>query len=265
MEVLMARAKIAFATGVLLFTFLTLAGAAAFGSGAQTDEEIDEAIKVFNRAKMLHQEKQYNEAIREYRAALKIDEDNPFIYNSMGLALAAVLQFDDALRAFTKALSLNPDYTDVYNNLGMVYAELGQKEKAFDAFGRAIRNPHYPTPEKALFNLGNLYLVDGNLELALIHFKRAVEKEPTFALGQRGLGNVYLQMGDEEAAIRAFEKAVELFDEDSESLYQLARLHEREGAIEEAQELYRRVVEIDRFSRFGQLALASLDALKGGS
>jgi type IV pilus biogenesis/stability protein PilW len=228
----------------------------------QSHEEIEESIRIFNRGKLLHQEQQYREAIKEYQAALKLDDQNPFVFNALGLAFAALRDFAPALKAFNQALALNPDLTDVYNNIGMVYSEQGAKEKAFEAFSRAVRNPNYTTPEKALYNMGNLYLEDGNLELAEMHFRRAVEKQAKFALGYRGLAKVYLKMNQVDLAVAQFEKAVELAPEDAESLFQLARIHQDKGEVEEARNLYRRVVEIDRFSNFGKMALARLDALK---
>ena len=232
---------------------------------AQSDAEIEEAINIFNRGKSLHMELRYQEAIAEYRASIKLDSSSPFAYNAMGLALAAVGDFKGALKSFNKALSLNPDLTDVYNNMGMVYAELGERDKAFEAFGRAVRNPTYLTPEKALYNIGNLYLDDGNAELAMMHFKRAVEKKPEFSLGYRGLGKVYLMMNETDLAMAEFQRAIEIHEDDTESLFQLARLHQERGESAEASELYRRVVQVDRFSPIGELALARLDSLKSGS
>src|SRR3990172_11475211 len=195
-------------------------------TAAQSHDDIEESIQIFNRGKLLHQERQYREAIKEYQASLKLDDQNPFVFNSLGLAFAALRDFASALKAFNQALQLNPDLTDVYNNMGMVYAEQGAKEKAFEAFSRAVRNPNYTTPEKALYNIGNLYLEDGNLELAEMHFKRAVEKQPKFALGFRGLAKVYLRMNMVDLAVAQFQKAVEIATEDAESLFQLARIHE---------------------------------------
>ena len=257
----MARGKTVSVLGLSLSIFVALGSPAA---ATQEDyEDIEESVRVFNRAKSLRQERQYEGAIREYRAALKLDDQNPFIHNSLGLGLAAVGGFAESLKAFTKPVELNPDLTDAYNNMGMVYAEMGQKDKAFKAFTRAVRNPNYPTPEKALYNLGNLYLQDGNLELALMHFKRSVERQEKFTLGYRGLGNVYLQMGEIDEAYLQFGKALKIADDDMESLYQMARIHEHRGQLDQAREHYRKVVEVDRFSTFGQLAMSSLDSLKG--
>jgi Tfp pilus assembly protein PilF len=66
-------------------------------------------------------------------------------------------------------------------------------------------------------------------------------------------------------AIENFEKALERNENEIESLYELARVYERLGEIPKAQEYYRRVVEVDRFSILGKLALQRLEVLKGTS
>lgn len=245
-----------------VFALLTVGVLMTTLVSAQTEAEIEDAIRAFHRGKTLHQERQYEAAIREYRAALKLDQENPFLYNAMGLALAAVGNFREALRAFYAAIQLNPDLTDVYNNMGMVYSEMGEREKAFEAYGRAVRNPYYPTPEKALYNLGNLYLEDENLELAFAFFRRAIEKNAEFALAYRGLGNVLLKMKDVEGARRQFVNSIEIFEGDGESLFNLALIHQSRGETDRAREFYRRVVEADRQSAYGRLALQTLNALK---
>ncbi len=234
-------------------------------ANAQSDKDIEEAMNIFNRGKSLHQERRYQDAIREYQFALKLDSENPFMHNAMGLALAATGDFKQALVSFEMALKINPDLTDAYNNMGMAYAESGLRDQAFEAFGRAARNPRYLTPEKALYNIGNLYLDEQNLDLALTFFRRAVEKAPEFALGYRGIGKVYLLMEDIEGAEKQFLKAIEIAEFEVESLFQLARICEKRGDATEALKFYRRVVEIDRLSYFGQLALESLDTLKKSS
>jgi tetratricopeptide (TPR) repeat protein len=245
---------------------LILVGSLAVASPApQSDETIEEALKIFNQAKYLHQEGNYEEAVREYRRAAKMDDKNPFIYNYLGLALLALEDYDGAIKALKQALVLNPNLTDVHNNLGVVYSQMGEKEKAYQEFTLVVRDPSFPTPEKPLYNLGELYLRDNNLELALMHFRRAVEKNTNFGMGYRGLGKVHLALGELEASVENFEKALEVSPNDVESLYELARIYDSQNDMEKARDYYRRVVEADRFSALGQLSLRRLDELKSTS
>jgi Tfp pilus assembly protein PilF len=231
----------------------------------QDPKKIDEALTIFNRAKLLHQDGNYEDAIREYQRATRLDNKNPWIFNYLGLAQIAVGRSKDAVKSLMTALKLNPDITDIHNNLGVVYSEMGEREKAFEEFAAVVRDPTYPTPEKPLFNLGNLYFRENNFELALMHYKRAVEKNPSFALGYRGLGKVHLALGEPELAQKQFLTALEHAPSDQESLYEMARIYESQADLENALEFFRRVVQANRFSVFGRLSLEKLDTLKPSS
>jgi tetratricopeptide (TPR) repeat protein len=243
-----------------------LALAALLMTGAsQDDETINRALAMFNRAKQLHSEGRLDEAVAEYKEASKLDPENPWIFNALGLAQTEARDFKEAEKAFRQALKLNAELTDVHNNLGVLYSEMGEKEKAFEEFTTVVRNPSYPTPEKALFNMGALYFREQNYELAQMYYRRAVEKSPKFAMGYRGLGEVHLALNEPEMAFDNFEKALELSPNDLPSLYEMARLHDQRGDTEKALEFYRRVVEVDRFSALGKIRLGRLDVLNPGT
>jgi len=228
----------------------------------QDDETINRALNMFNRAKHLHAEGRLDEAISEYRAAAKLDSENPWIVNALGLALTEARDFEEAEKAFRAALELNTELTDVHNNLGVLYSEMGDKEKAFAEFTTVVRDPSYPTTEKALFNMGALYFREQSYELALMYYRRAVERSPKFAMGYRGLGEVHLALDEPEMAFDSFEQALELSPNDLPSLYEMARLYDGRGETEKALEYYRRVVEVDRFSPLGRISMERLDELK---
>lgn len=231
----------------------------------QDQEKIDESLKIFNRAKLLHQEGNYQDAIQKYQEAIRLDDENPWVFNYLGLAQAAVGELEPAIKSLQTALKLNPDITDIHNNLGVVYSEMGNREKAFEEFSLVVRDPSYPTPEKPLYNLGNLYFREQNYELALMHYRRAVERNPRFALGYRGLGKVHAALNEPELAIEQFQEALENDPSDQESLYGLALIYESQGDSDKAREYFLRVVGADRFSLLGRLSLERLDALKPSS
>jgi len=243
---------------VSLVAFL-VAGRAVDAAAQGDDKKIDESLIIFNRGKMLHSEKRYDEAIVEYQRSLKLYDEDAWVWNYMALAMTAKRDFKGALKSFEKALALNPELTDIHNNLGVVYDQMGRRDKAFEEFGRVLRDPTYPTPEKTFYNLGDLYLQEKNYELAVMHFNRAVEKKPKFAMGYRGLGYAYMAMGKPEAATREFERAIEADPKDLPSLFELARINDQGGKTSEALSFYRRIVEADRFSQLGKLSLSRLE------
>jgi tetratricopeptide (TPR) repeat protein len=51
----------------------------------------------------------YSEAVREYRLAVRFNEDDSDIYYDLGLALTRLAQYDEAAAAFEKSLELDPE------------------------------------------------------------------------------------------------------------------------------------------------------------
>jgi tetratricopeptide (TPR) repeat protein len=51
----------------------------------------------------------YSEAVREYRQATKLKDDDADMYYDMGLALVRLAQYDEAAAAFSKSLEIDPE------------------------------------------------------------------------------------------------------------------------------------------------------------
>jgi tetratricopeptide (TPR) repeat protein len=51
----------------------------------------------------------YSEAVREYRQATKLKQDDADIYYDLGLALTRLAQYDEAVAAFEKSLEIDPE------------------------------------------------------------------------------------------------------------------------------------------------------------
>ena len=51
----------------------------------------------------------YAEAVREYRQATHLKDDDADIYYDLGIALTRLAQYDEAVAAFSKSLEIDPD------------------------------------------------------------------------------------------------------------------------------------------------------------
>ena len=70
-----------------------------------------------NRTLALAKQGRVDEAIVEYRKALRIKPDYAEAYNDLGGELLLRGQVDEAMALYRQALEINPDYTDARNNL----------------------------------------------------------------------------------------------------------------------------------------------------
>ena len=64
---------------------------------------------------------QLDEAVKSYKAALKLKPDFVEAINNLGITFFKLYQLDDAIRCYERALALDPDFADAHNNIGIVF------------------------------------------------------------------------------------------------------------------------------------------------
>jgi Tfp pilus assembly protein PilF len=117
-----------------------------------------------------------DEAIAEYRTALRIVPDQAEWRNNLGVLYTRQDKVAEAMGQFAIATRLKPDFADAHNNLGAMHARAGQPEEAIASYTRALTL----APDNALAH-GNLALVlagEGQLERALRECREAIRLDP---------------------------------------------------------------------------------------
>ena len=184
----------------------------------------------------------HENAIKFFKKAIKIDNNNPEIFNNLGKSLIAAKFYDEAIECFQNSIMLDNKNFDTYFNLGIIYFDLGNYSDALKNYNSAIRlnnkidKIHYniaitqskmgnnkdsvkffletlelnPKHIKALNNLGLQYLNDNDYDLALYYLNRAIQLDTSYAKAYNNLGALYLQKKDYNLALRYFEKAFDL-------------------------------------------------------
>jgi superkiller protein 3 len=127
-----------------------------------------------------------------------------------------------AMRSFKRAIELEAGNVDFWNSLGMATAKLNPKV-AQHSFVRSLhlneRNP------RAWTNLGALYLLQNDVELAHVAFSRAQSSDPDYAHAWVGEGIVALLFGDAKEALLHFVHAFEISDASSAAVRKEFTMH----------------------------------------
>ncbi len=120
--------------------------------------------------------------------ALKLgpkEEDIPSIYSYMGVCLKDEERYADAIKILEKAEQYDSERTDVHNLLGFCYFKLKEHEKAIESFRNVLRL----NPSSAIdyANIASNYRDMGNKEMAIRHYKLALELDETIDFARENL------------------------------------------------------------------------------
>jgi tetratricopeptide (TPR) repeat protein len=100
-----------------------------------------------NRGRAYGLKEQYDRAIADLDAAIRVDPTNALAYNNRGLAYDAKGEHDRAIANLSEAIRLDPEYGAAYHNRGNVYQAKGECHRAAADFNEAIRlNPELESP-----------------------------------------------------------------------------------------------------------------------
>lgn len=110
--------------------------------------------------------------------------------------------------AYRRAIAEGDSLADAYCNLGILESKAGRVAKAFDCFTKSLE--HDPRHFESHYNLGNLYLEEGNVRLSRMHYELAAEVEPRFPNLYFNLGLVHALNDDYPAALVTLTKYKEL-------------------------------------------------------
>ncbi len=201
-------------------------GAAAwFGKGysLSSDSEYEEAIKAYDealklnpdlaaarflKARALYEVGRYDESIIAVQAALRIDHNCSSAWNHLGASLAMQNKNNEAVDAYDKSLDLDAEFASAWGNKGYALMSLGKYEESVQSFEQGLK-----------LNAKNAFAWNGmgqsldalnRYDEALQAFDKAIELNPEYSEPWSNKGKVLYELNKYEDAIEACEEAIRM-------------------------------------------------------
>jgi tetratricopeptide (TPR) repeat protein len=163
-----------------------------------------------------------DEAIPDFREALKLSPDHMIALVNLGSAYRQQKRWDDARKTYERALVVNARDAEANYGLGMVFAESDDTAHAFDSLQRALQlRPVYP---EALNNLGILYLRTHRRDEAVASFEQCIRVAPAFDQSYLNLARVYSIEGRPDKARDVLKELLKQQPEHEQALRMLQQL-----------------------------------------
>lgn len=139
-------------------------------------------------------------------------------------------------------VGLEPGDVELHYGLGRTYVAQGEPNLAVEEYKKAIElDPNFA---EAHCSLGNAYFVLGEVNLSVEEYKKAIRIKPLLSEARCGLAAAYHRLGDKDSAIRELKEATEINPKDGTLHYNLGKIYDEAQKYELAKREYEKAIEI---------------------
>lgn len=202
----------------------------------------------FDMGMMLDQLARYDEAVGAFRRALEVSPDDIESLNALGIDLTRTGAPQAALACFERCEKLDRGYEPSYCNRIMAYTDLGDHDKAEEMFYLA-RQLSDECPYCS-FNLGESLYRRGLYPKAIECWKHVIRMDPDHGDVHFRIGGAYWAQGNLRTARRHFREQLRRDPGHTDALLDLGRLSLENDRPELAREKFRHVLELDPSNSF---------------
>jgi adenylate cyclase len=152
-----------------------------------------------------------DEAIAHVRAALAIDDRDPFGQFVLGRLYSLRGDFDDAVERLRRAIELNPNFALAYHGLGYALTLSDRETEATDAFERALRLSPADQYRWGIYSMASFnQVLLGNHETAIEYARKGIRDKPNIFWAHVHLISALSSMCRDEEARRAAEDLLKI-------------------------------------------------------
>ncbi len=114
--------------------------------------------------------------------------------------------FSNAISEYQRAIKMYPYFIEAYNNMGEIYSIIGERDLAITAYSKALE---IKKNDKVLLNLGVEYYNSGQYDKALSYFNESLKQNINFHEANYYIGLTYYNLKDYVKSEKFLKKVVQ--------------------------------------------------------
>ena len=197
----------------------------------------------FNYGSTLQQIGRFDEAEKEYTAALRSDPNYVKVYMNLGQLYVSKGKLDEAKKNYEKAIELEPRTGEIRSGYAYLLERLGRPDDARAEYEKAIRLS--PKSARLLYTYGAFRDKHGETDAAIAQYQRALDVDPNMADAHSELATALLTKGDSQKAEFHYLEATRLDPKRADVHVNLGTLLLRQGKTSQAIIQYEEALRID--------------------
>ncbi|MGB7160048.1 MAG: tetratricopeptide repeat protein [Tepidisphaeraceae bacterium] len=196
----------------------------------------------FNIGLTLDEMGRLDEAVEAYKQALAIDPNDLQAMNHLGVDLHRVGQLEQALETFQKIETVDPAFEPAYCNRIITYTDLNDHEKAEEMFYLArLYKEHCP---HCYYNIGVSLAARRSYDKAIFCWQKTLDLDELHPEVHLRIAEAMWSKGELEQARRHYLSGLRQDPGSTETLLDLGELLTDMGRVTEAGEKFRRAIEL---------------------
>lgn len=193
--------------------------------------------------KLFKEIKAYQDTVQHYRKKLKKSPNNVGLYEELAKVHLEINNLDAATREYHIMTSIAPTLAIGHYNLGTLYIQQGEMQRAIEAFQKAIELDENDT--EPYIRLGWIYASQRKFDLAESYLQRALQRNPILGEAYRGLGEIYAHQGALKDAIAAYTKLTEIEPKAATGWLRLGALQVKAKQFDYAVQAFQQAIEMN--------------------
>ena len=172
-----------------------------------------EAYLLESQGNLFFQIHEYKQAEQCFNRYIELIPDDPRGYYNRGRANRNLKEYQRAIEDYNHALKLDPEYVYAYNGRGNAYADLKEYKRAIEDYDRALELD--PKYIDAYNNRGRVYYELKEYKRSVEEYTWALELDPKHVLAYNNRGLAYYDLKEYERTVKDFQYSIELDPENS--------------------------------------------------
>jgi tetratricopeptide (TPR) repeat protein len=173
------------------------------------------------------------------------EPNNPDIITTKASVFSVMNKHDEAIREYRKALKfINEGVDEIYTNIAFEYEALNEYGKAIGYLKKAHEID--PQNEGVLYELGYCFEIGSMPEQSITFFEEVVNRDPYLGVGWYNLGLAYKSIDLYEKAIEAFDFSIAIDPEFTPAYYIKAQTFESMELFHQAIKVYKQTFEYEK-------------------
>ena len=202
----------------------------------------DDAELLYDRAGIYINKERYDDAISDLKRATELEPKKKEYHALLGDTYFRTGDVEHSYKAFERVVELDAKDMEAYMKLGEIAFYSKDYDRAMEHLSKVTSED--PNNLNALFMKGFIYKEVEDTANAAFYFRKVIDLHPDYEPAYEELGFMYANNGN-GLAVEYLNTAIELEPNNTQAMYGLAMYFQGKNRMDEAEELYRRITEIN--------------------